>query len=100
MIELYSTGNHLWELKEYSRNIILRGISIYTKKKDIQMKNNSYISKSILTMSNSRCILEKGYIYLLIQYYVMNKKDKKKDKKKVKELNKIKKIYEYFYELR
>ena len=66
MIELYSTGNHLWELKEYSKNIILRGIYIYTKKKKINMKNNAYISKSILTMSNSRYILDEGYIYLLI----------------------------------
>lgn len=91
MIELYSTGNHLWELKEYSKNILLRGIYIYSKKKKIDMKNNSYISKSILTMSNKRCIIKDGYISMYINY-LLNKK-----KKDIENIYQIKMLYNYFY---
>ena len=92
-IELYSTGNHLWELKEYSKNIILRGIYIYTQQRTILMKNNSYISKSILTMSSSRFNIGDGYIYFFLNLY-MTKMDKKKGNK---ETEQMKKIYHYFY---
>lgn len=94
MIELYSTGNHLWELKEYSKNIVLRGIYIYSKKKKIEMKNNSYISKSILTMSNKRCIIKDGYIYMYISYLLKKRKNKLKD---IEDIHNIKIMYNHFY---
>ena len=101
-IELYSTINHLWEMKEYSKEIIIRSIFTHSKKKIVTLKYNSYISKSILSISSNKKANQSSYISLYLYLYMIHHhKDKTYckylDHLDKKELEKIEKRYFFFY---
>ena len=104
--ELFTTQYHIWEFKEYSKNIIMRYIYIHSIYKDKKvpierlnsLKYNSYISKSILSVSLSGRIEMNSYISIYLCLYMINKKRKKKYEKYLenisdKKMIKLKKIY-------
>lgn len=103
-IELYSTKNHIWEMKEYSRQIILRSIYIYSKKTMVKLKYNSYISKSILSISSNKKEDQYSYIDIFMYLYMIHHhKDKKYykylDHLNKRELEKMEKKYFYLVSL-
>ena len=104
--ELFTTQYHIWELKEYSKNIIMRYIyvnSIYKNdtisyEKLNNLKYNSYISKSILSVSLNSKLEMNSYIAIYICLYMINKRNKKEYEKYLenipkKTLVKLNKIY-------
>ena len=108
-MELFSTKNHIWEIKEYSKEILLRNIyirSIYKKKSCKKMidqyKYNSYISKSILSVTSKKTEYE-SYISLFVYLFMVHKKKKDEYNRYIDNIpsekkKKIVKIYNYFYE--
>lgn len=109
LMELYSTKNHIWEIKAYSKEIILRNIydqSIYKNKSCEEMirnkyNYNSYISKSILSITSKKYSYE-SYISILLYLFMINKKKKEEYNEYIKDISneKIKKmiqIYNSFY---
>jgi len=101
-IELYSTKNHLWNMKEYSKEIIIRSIFTHSKKKTVALKYNSYISKSILSISSNKKEKQLSYIGVYLYLYMIHHhKDKTYyqylDHLDKKELEKMEKRYFYFY---
>lgn len=104
--ELFTTQYHIWELKEYSKNIIMRYIYINSIYKSDSVsyetlnnfKYNSYISKSILSVSLNSKLEMNSYIAIYICLYMINKRNKKEYEKYLenvpkKTLQKLKKIY-------
>jgi hypothetical protein len=87
-IELYSTKNHIWEMKEYSKQIILRSIYIYSRKKLVSLKYNSYISKSILSISSNKKDNQYSHISVFMYLYMIHHHKDKTYYKYLDHLNK------------
>jgi hypothetical protein len=100
-IELYSTKNHIWEMKEYSKQMILRSIYISSRKKIEELKFNSYISKSILSISSNKKENATSYISVYVYLHMIHHhKDQRYykylDHLSKKGIEKMEKRYFYF----
>ena len=105
ILDTFRIVNHLWEFKYYSIASAIYSFNIYSNRSKIDIKYNSYISKSILHTHSNRIYIKymnNNYISIYLYLYMINVMKDSSYKKYIVNIPEgkkklLEKSYFYFY---